>query len=147
LRGEIDAGYPAVHSILEVTQALAHRAATLPQGQWIVGSGWDDAKLAERRYITRQDLDTASRNHPVYLKHVSGHLGVANSAALKLANIIKETHDPQGGVIERDASGEREKFAVSENTSIHIAIPAQGIARYGRCGQQGWCTRSSKRRP
>jgi predicted amidohydrolase YtcJ len=106
LRGEIDAGYPAVHSISEITQAVAHRAATLPQGQWIVGSGWDDAKLAEQRYITRQDLDTASPDHPVYLKHVSGHLSVANSAALKLANITKDTGDPQGGVIERGAYGE-----------------------------------------
>ncbi|MGA2204791.1 MAG: amidohydrolase family protein [Terriglobales bacterium] len=106
LRGEIAAGYPAVHSIAEIMQTVAHRTATIPQGQWIVGSGWDDAKLAERRYITRKDLDTASPDHPVYLKHVSGHLSVANSVALKLANITKDTHDPQGGVIERDASGE-----------------------------------------
>lgn len=106
LSGEIDAGYPTVHSIAEITQAVAHRAATLPQGQWIVGANWDDSKLAERRYITRQDLDTVSPNHSVYLKHVSGHLSVANSAALKLANITKATRDPEGGVIERDASGE-----------------------------------------
>jgi predicted amidohydrolase YtcJ len=106
LSGEIDADYPAVHSIAEITQAVAHRAATLPPGQWIVGAGWDDSKLAERRYITRQDLDRASPNNPVYLKHVSGHMGAANSAALKLANITKATHDPGGGVIERDASGE-----------------------------------------
>ncbi len=106
LSGEIDAGYPTVHSIAEIAQAVAHRAATLPNGQWIVGAGWDDSKLAERRYITRQDLDTASPNNPVYLKHVSGHLSVANSTGLKLANITKATHDPEGGVIERDASGE-----------------------------------------
>ena len=106
LRGEIDAGYPDVHSILEVTQAVAHRAATLPHGQWIVGSGWDDAKLAEHRYITRQDLDAVSPDHPVYLKHLSGHLAVANSAALKLDNITSDSVNPQGGVIERDASGD-----------------------------------------
>ena len=106
LSGEIDAGYPAVHSIVEITQGVARRAATLSRGQWIVGSGWDDAKLAEHRYITRKDLDAASPDHPVYLKHVSGHLSVANSAALKLANITKDTHDPPGGVVERDASGE-----------------------------------------
>lgn len=106
LRREIDAGYPAVRTISEITQAVAHRAATIPQGQWILGVGWDDAKLAERRYITRQDLDAAAPENPVYLKHVSGHLGVANSAALKLANITKDTHDPPGGVIERDAGGE-----------------------------------------
>jgi predicted amidohydrolase YtcJ len=106
LSGEIAAGYPAVHSIAEIAQAVARRAATLPKGQWIVGSGWDDSKLAERRYITRQDLDAVSPDHPVYLKHVSGHLSVANSAALKIANITRDTRDPQGGVIEHDASGE-----------------------------------------
>jgi predicted amidohydrolase YtcJ len=106
LRGEIDAGYPAVRAISEITQAVAQRAATLPRGEWIVGSGWDDSKLAEHRYINRGDLDAVSLDHPVYLKHVSGHLSVANSAALKLANVTKATHDPEGGVIERDASGE-----------------------------------------
>jgi hypothetical protein len=106
LRGEIDAGYPTVHSISDITRAIAGRAATITQGQWIIGSGWDDAKLTERRYITRKDLDRVSPDHPVYLKHVSGHLGVANSLALKLANISKDTLDPKGGVIERDASGE-----------------------------------------
>lgn len=106
LSGEIDAGYPAVHSISDITQAVAHRAAAIPPGEWIIGSGWDDARLMEHRYITRADLDRLSADHPVYLKHVSGHLGVANSAALKLADITKHTNDPQGGVIERDACGE-----------------------------------------
>jgi predicted amidohydrolase YtcJ len=106
VRGEIDAGYPSVHSIAEIEQAVAERAAALPPGQWIRGAGWDDAKLAERRYITRHDLDRVSPNNPVYLVHVSGHLAVANSAALKLAHIVKDTPDPQGGVIERDQSGE-----------------------------------------
>ncbi len=106
LRGEIDAGYPAVHSIAEIAQAVGRRAASVPQGQWIIGSSWDDAKLTEHRYITRQDLDAVAPNNPVYLKHISGHLSVANSAALKLANITRASRDPEGGVIERDASGE-----------------------------------------
>lgn len=106
LRGEIDASYPAVRSISEITKAVAERSAKLSPGQWILGSGWDDAKLAERRYITRHDLDAASPNNPVYLTHDSGHLAVANSAALKLAHVTRDTKDPQGGVIEHDASGE-----------------------------------------
>jgi len=121
LRGEIDARYPAVHSISGITQAVAHQAVTFPQGQWIVGSGWDDAKLAEQRYITRQDLDQAATNHPVFLKHVSGHLGVANSAALRLANITKDTPDPQGGVIERDASGE--PTGILKDTAMGLITP------------------------
>ncbi|HLM80666.1 MAG TPA: amidohydrolase [Terriglobales bacterium] len=106
LRGQIDAGYPKVHSIAEIVNAVGERAKTSAAGSWIVGSGWDDSKLAEHRYITRQDLDPVSPNNPVYLVHVSGHLGSVNSAALKAAGITKDTLDPQGGVIEHDHSGE-----------------------------------------
>ena len=106
LRGEIDVGHNAVHSIPEITKAVADRAGIVPRGEWIRGSGWDDDKLAERRYITRHDLDSASPHHPVYLIHVSGHLAALNSAALRSASITRETCDPQGGVIERDTTGE-----------------------------------------
>jgi hypothetical protein len=122
LRGEIEAGYPAVHSIVEIAQAVARRSNTLPQGQWIVGSGWDDAKLVEQRYITRQDLDAVAPDHPVFLKHVSGHLGVVNSAALKLANITRDTPDPQGGVVERDASGEPTGILKDTATGLVTAL-------------------------
>ncbi len=106
LRGQIDAGYPNVHSIKEIADEVRSRAASVAPGQWIQGAGWDDAKLSEHRYITHQDLDAVSPNNPVYLEHVSGHLGVANTTALKLARIDKQTSDPYGGVIERDKSGE-----------------------------------------
>jgi predicted amidohydrolase YtcJ len=106
LRGEIDAGYPKVHAISEITHEVGQRVTKLQPGEWILGYGWDDAKLAERRYITRHDLDTVAESNPVYLVHVSGHLSVANSAALKMAGITKQTSDPQGGVIERDQFGQ-----------------------------------------
>ena len=106
LRGEIDTTYPQVRSIGDITRALRERAATIKPGEWILGSGWDDSKLAEHRYITRHDLDAVAPENPVYLDHVSGHLAAVNSAALKLAGIGKQTPDPQGGVIEHDASGE-----------------------------------------
>jgi len=106
LRGQIDAGYPKVHSISEIVHEVSERAGKLKPGEWIIGSAWDDAKLSEQSYITRQDLDPVSANNPAYLVHVSGHLAVANSAALKLAGIAKQTADPQGGVIERDKTGE-----------------------------------------
>jgi len=106
LRGEIDATDPTVHSIRDITQEVRKRSSGLTSGQWITGSGWDDAKLTERRYIVRQDLDASSPNNPVYLAHVSGHLAAVNSAALKVAGIDRHTPDPQGGVIEREKSGE-----------------------------------------
>jgi predicted amidohydrolase YtcJ len=106
LRGQIDAGYPKVHSISEITREVGVRGASLEPNEWIQGAGWDDSKLTERRYITRQDLDAVSPNNPVLLIHVSGHLSAANTAALALAGITKDTPDPQGGVIERDKSGD-----------------------------------------
>ena len=81
LRGQIDAGYPNVHSISDIVKKVAERSAAAKSGDWIVGTAWDDAKLTERRYVTRQDLDAVSPNNPVYLMHVSGHLTAVNSAA------------------------------------------------------------------
>jgi hypothetical protein len=104
--GMIDVGYPTVKSIPEVLKAVADGVARTKSGTWVFGANWDDAKLAERRYINRQDLDRVSRDNPVVLVHESGHLLVANTAALKLAGIAKDTPDPQGGVIEHDSSGE-----------------------------------------
>jgi len=104
-RGQIDATFPNVHAIADITQEIHRRATALQPGQWILGAGWDDSKLAEHRYITRQDLDSVAPNNPVYLDHVSGHLAAVNSAVLKLAGIGKETPDPQAGFIEHDAAG------------------------------------------
>jgi predicted amidohydrolase YtcJ len=106
LRNQLDVGYPKVHSAAEIAALVRERASQTAKGKWIVGAGWDDAKLSEHRYVTRADLDPASPDNPVYLDHVSGHLAVVNSPALRLAGITRETPDPQGGVIEHDASGE-----------------------------------------
>jgi predicted amidohydrolase YtcJ len=106
VRDEIDLRYPKVTKIEEILKLIEERARRLKAGQWIVGSAWDNAKLAEGRYVTRQDLDAVSPANPVYLMHVSGHLSVANTAALKLAGITADTPDPAGGVIERDAQGQ-----------------------------------------
>jgi predicted amidohydrolase YtcJ len=106
VRGEVDASYPTVHTIPEIQASVAEHAHSSTEGNWVRGYGWDDAKLAERRYLSRNDLDSVAPNVPVYLAHISGHLGVANTAALKAAGIDRNTPDPPGGIIERDASGE-----------------------------------------
>ena len=80
-------------------------AAKVPAGEWVRGGGWDEGKLAERRYITAADLDKAAPNHPVYLTHTTGHYGVANSLAMKLSGVTNETKDPPGGTIDRDVNG------------------------------------------
>ena len=69
------------------------------------GRRWDEGKLAERRYLLASDLDKVTPNNPVWLMHTTGHYGVANSYALKLAHITAATPDPPAGTIDRDAQG------------------------------------------
>ena len=106
VRAQLDLRYPNVKSIAEVQAKVRERAQTLKPGEWLQGTAWDDAKFAEGRYMTRQELDAAAPDNPVYLEHVTGHLGAANSAALRLAGINPKTPDPNGGLIERDAVGQ-----------------------------------------
>jgi predicted amidohydrolase YtcJ len=71
----------------------------------VSGSGWDEGKLAERRYVTAADLDKVSPNNPVWLEQTTGHYGVANSYALKMAEVRAETKDPPAGTVDRDTQG------------------------------------------
>lgn len=94
-----------VKSIADIVDLVKRKVETLRPGEWVLGSGWDEEKLMEKRYIYASDLDPVSPNNPVWLMHSSLHFGVANSYALKLANITKETPDPEGGVIDRKPDG------------------------------------------
>ena len=85
---------------------LRSYAAKTPAGKPIVGLGYDDTLLREQRHPTRQELDGVSSDHPIYIIHVSGHMGVLNGAALTAQNIDEETAIPAGGEIQRDADGE-----------------------------------------
>jgi hypothetical protein len=91
--------------INEVVAGVRAWAAKLEPGAWVRGGGWDEGKLAERRYITAADLDKAAPANPVYLTHTTGHYGVANSLAMKLSGVTRETKDPPGGTIDRDKDG------------------------------------------
>jgi predicted amidohydrolase YtcJ len=101
----LDLSFPAVKSIEDVGRRVREQAAKLPVGAWVEGRGWDEGKLDERRLITARDLDRVAADRPVYLTNTTGHYGVANGFALKLAGITKETPDPRGGTIDRSPDG------------------------------------------
>jgi predicted amidohydrolase YtcJ len=79
--------------------------ASATPGSFIQGAEWDDGKLEERRKLTASDLDAVTPRNPVYLNHATGHFGVANSVALRLAGITRDTPDPPGGTIDRYPDG------------------------------------------
>jgi predicted amidohydrolase YtcJ len=87
-------------SIEDIRRAVA-KGAGKNLTDWILGRGWDQEKLRERRYLGKTDLDDITQN-PVFLRRVCGHIAVANSAALKVAGISRETKDPEAGEIVRD---------------------------------------------
>ena len=98
--------------------------SNLQPGEWVMGLGYDDSLLSEQRHPTKEDLDAVSTEHPIYLIHVSSHLGAANSLALSLANINTETKDPPGGKIRRYQNSS-EPNGVFEETA---AYPLQQLA-------------------
>ena len=83
----------------DIIAALTLEAAGKPDGAWVVGRGYDDTLLEESRHPDRWDLDKVSSRHPIFLSHISGHLGACNSLALKLGGVTTETENPPGGVI------------------------------------------------
>ncbi len=101
----LDVSFPAVKSIEDVGRAVRTQAEKVPAGTWIEGRGWDEGKLDERRLITARDLDRAAGDHPAYLTQTTGHYGVANSIALKMAGITRDTPDPPNGTIDRYPDG------------------------------------------
>jgi len=94
-----------VPTVGEAVRRVQAGLAAVKPGAWLQGDGWDEGKLAERRYLTAADLDAVSPNNPVWLMHTTGHYGVANSAALRLAKIDQNTPNPSAGTIDRDARG------------------------------------------
>ena len=81
-------------------------AAAHPGKAWIVGRGWDEAAFLPSGRPTRQMLDAIVPDRPVYLVNNSGHQAWANTAALRVAGVTRDTLDPPNGEIVRDASGE-----------------------------------------
>ncbi len=104
-------------SIEEVKKRVRGWNTTGSHDTWVLGRGWDDERLREHRYPTRDDLDLAT-SKAVFLKRICGHVAVANSAALSLAGINNRTVDPPGGRIVRDSSGKPN--GVLKETAIEL---------------------------
>jgi predicted amidohydrolase YtcJ len=90
----------------DFTRRLAAYARTRPSGQWLTDGAWDHQQWPKPQLPTKALLDPATGDHPACLSRQDGHMMVCNSLALKLARITRETEDPPGGLIVRDAEGE-----------------------------------------
>ena len=89
-------------NMAEALRRLSNKAAQTPKGDWVMGVLFDNTAIAERRMPTREELDSVSTEHPVWVIHASGHNGAANSYTLRQQGITRETPDPPGGRYGRD---------------------------------------------
>ena len=90
----------------EFAERIRAFAARIPKGRWITGGDWDHEGWTPPHLPTRSMIDDATPENPVFVNRLDGHMALANSRALRLAGITRETADPPGGTIVRDAHGE-----------------------------------------
>src|SRR5215510_63808 len=86
----------------EFAERIRRFAATRPTGPWITGGDWDHERWPEAKLPTRELIDSFTPDSPVFVSRLDGHMALANSLALKLAGVTKQTKDPPGGLIVRD---------------------------------------------
>jgi predicted amidohydrolase YtcJ len=113
-------------SLSQVFERIASKVATQQPGTWIVADGHDQGRYIEHRHPTLDELDAIAPHHPMLIHRACHHIAIANSAALRIANITHETPHPAGGRIGKDSTGALngilEESARTLVTS-HIALP------------------------
>jgi predicted amidohydrolase YtcJ len=124
-----------VDSVAELQKRLKDEVAKHKSGEWIVGSGWDQTLWPDKKFPNRLQLDEVAPDNPVFLGHVSGHVAVVNSQALRHAEITPDTQNPVGGEIERFADGEAtgmlKEDAAMELVTQRIPDPTDAQRRHG----------------
>jgi len=93
-------------TISSIVEKLRAKARETPPGTWVEGFFFDDTKVKDNRQLNVHDLDQVSKDHPVVVEHRGGHTSFYNSKALEMADINRNTPNPPGGTIDRDANGD-----------------------------------------
>ncbi|MCC5941625.1 MAG: amidohydrolase [Balneolaceae bacterium] len=103
---ELDVNVAGIRSLEETLETVRRFAEENPDREWITGRGWNQVLWEENEFPTAADLDAVVPDRPVYLTRVDGHAAWANTRAMEIAGIDRDTPDVQGGVILRDDNGD-----------------------------------------
>jgi TonB family protein len=127
---EMNLNLEGTNTLEDFLAKVKERVDKSQPGAWVTGRGWIETFWKPQAFPTRYDLDKISPNNPVYLTRADGHAGVANSAAIKLAGVDKNTQNPFGGEVMKDKqTGEPNgMFVDAAQSLISRKIPAGGRA-------------------
>jgi predicted amidohydrolase YtcJ len=128
--------FTGVQSLSEFQQRIRATMKDRAPGEWITGFGWDQTLWPGRRDPTREDLDAVSTTHPMFFTRVDDHVAVANSLALKIAGVTKDTPEPATGHIVRDPQTNEPTGLLQEGGARNlvfskIAAPSSAERRRG----------------
>lgn len=118
---ELSLNLEGTNTLQDFLAAVSKRATKTEPGKWITGRGWIETFWKPAQFPTREDLDKVAPENPIFLTRADGHASVANSPALKIAKIDKNTPNPFGGEILKDK-------ATGEPTGM-LTDNAQGLVR------------------
>lgn len=134
-RGKLALSLNGVESVAELLKRLKEEVGKHKPGEWIVGTGWDQTLWPDKKFPNRIQLDEVSPDNPVFLEHISGHVAVVNTQALKHAELTPDTKSPGGGEIERFADGEAtgmlKEGAAMDLVAQRIPDPSDDQRRHG----------------
>ena len=112
----------------EFALRIAAQARKLGKGKWVTGGEWDEQIWQPYRLPHRSMIDAVTPDNPVFVARLDGHMALANGVALKLAGITRESKDPVGGTIVRDANGEPTGLLKDAAMSaVYAVIPMRSI--------------------
>lgn len=114
----------------EFTLRIKNFAAKLPKGRWITGGVWDHENWSPAHLPTKELIDAVTPDNPVFIMRLDGHMALANTLALKLAKVDKDTKTPEGGEIVRDAQGNPTGVLKDAAMNfVYAVIPADSFER------------------
>lgn len=116
-----------ITSIGDILAAMKARVDTVAPGEWIMGRGYDHFNLAEKRHPLREELDMVAPDNPVYIKRTCGHMGVANSKAMEMAQIREGIANPAGGNVEAQNGKLTGLLQETAQQLVYRAFPKAGM--------------------
>jgi predicted amidohydrolase YtcJ len=106
----------------EFVERIKAFAAKLPKGRWILGGKWDHENWTPNALPTAAMIDAVTPDNPVFIDRLDGHMALANSLAMRLAKVDKDTKEVAGGEIVRDANGN--PTGVFKDAAMNYFYPA-----------------------